>query len=333
MKSKKTKSSAVKKEHIVVVVFLILIVAATVLLTTKSADNIVDIPEPILEETGVQYGDLITIKYILSLENGTVVDTTDEQLAQQHSVQTYPKGEYAFILGQSGKLKTFDEAIKGLSAEHGKKTIILEPIEHEIILDLDRTQHVERTVSYLRNQRFSITDFEKFFGKKPTIGAIVKSNELPFTYKVVNMSESKVLAYIINVKEGQTYTFPKMDWPSKILKIAEQDMLIYHTPKEGQVIETLFGNATVHLDTKMIFLYQYPEFGMIFEKAIELPGQTGAIPQKFQIIDVQKNTFRVKRYGSLADKRLTLEVELLEVVEDVKEVKIRNKLLGTERVN
>ena len=70
--------------------------------------------ETTAKESGVQFGDLISVNFKLYLENGTLVDTNNPELAAKNNLKDYVKGPYKFILGQSGKVKGFDDAIDGL---------------------------------------------------------------------------------------------------------------------------------------------------------------------------------------------------------------------------
>ncbi|MEM4271960.1 MAG: hypothetical protein QXD13_02650, partial [Candidatus Pacearchaeota archaeon] len=57
----------------------------------------VSVPQAKKELIGAQFGDIMKINYVLSLENGTVVDTNNETLAKKYGIKTYVNGPYQFI--------------------------------------------------------------------------------------------------------------------------------------------------------------------------------------------------------------------------------------------
>jgi len=107
---------------------------------------------------GVSFGDLLTINYVLYFENGTVADTNNAKLAEEAGLINYVKGNFKFILGQSGKVKGFDEAITGMK-ENDHREVIIEPSEPVIILKVNRTRIVNRFVYIPRHQAFPQSTF------------------------------------------------------------------------------------------------------------------------------------------------------------------------------
>jgi FKBP-type peptidyl-prolyl cis-trans isomerase 2 len=275
-------------------------------------------------ETGAQKGDLVSINFILTLENGTVVDTNNATLAQEYGLSNYVKGPYTFILGQSGKVKGFDEALIGIKLGERKETTI-EPSEEEVSLTINKTQIMERYVSINKKQAFPTKAYEKMFGKKPIKGDIAASREIEFKYKILNVTNDTVIAEM-HVKEGEKYTLPNTEWTSAVVKVAEEDVMFYFMPEENQTISAPFGTATITLPNKSRMHINYqPELNKIFNKTIEL-GKGFSIPQEFQVTEVRDNDFIIKRYNVLAEKRLKLTAELIEITEDVKEIREKSTI-------
>ncbi len=275
-------------------------------------------------EAGAQKGDLVTINFVLALENGTVVDTNNATLAQEYGLSNYVKGPHTFILGQSGKIKGFDEALIGIKlGEHRETTI--EPSEKEVSFTINKTRMMERYASISKKQKFPTKAYENMFGKKPIAGDIAASREIEFKYKVLNVTNDTVIAEM-HVKEGEKYTLPNTEWESAVVKIAEEDVMFYFIPEENQTISAPFGTATITLPNKSRMQINYqPELNKVFNKTIEL-GKGFSIPQEFQVTEVKDNEFTIKRYNVLAEKRLKLTAELLEITEDVKEIREKSAI-------
>jgi hypothetical protein len=269
-------------------------------------------------EPGAQKGDLVSINFILRLENGTIVDTNNPELAEENNVKNYIKGDYTFILGQSGKVKGFDDKIIGMHEGEHRETII-PPSEDEIIVTLPLVQEQRRFVTIPILQAFPFEAYEGLFKKPPIIGDVVKSDEIEFTYQVVNITEKRVIGKMV-LKEGEEYTLPNTQWPSKVVKVAEEDVMFGQAPEENMTIETPFGNATVRAERSRIFITNYPEINKVFNRSIDM-GSGFALPQQFQVITIEEDGFKIKKYGSLADKKLSLEVDMLSITPNVKKVK------------
>ncbi|MBS3147706.1 FKBP-type peptidyl-prolyl cis-trans isomerase [Candidatus Woesearchaeota archaeon] len=280
---------------------------------TVPADNTTSV------DTGVQKGDLVTVNFELTLENGTVADTNNPALAEQNGVKNYVKGPYAFILGQSGKVKGFDDAIIGMKLGE-KREVNIKPSEPEIILNLNKTIIRNRLVTIPRLQAFPLGTFKERFGKQAIIGDVVFSNDFPFKYQIVNMTNKSAIGKML-LKEGEEYVLPNTEWKSEVAKVTEEDAMFYSEPQDNQTISSPFGNATVTFSKSRLYIIFHPELGRIFNYTAEVNENGIGIPMTFQVVKIHDAGFTIKRYGSLADKNLKLNVELLEVTEDVKEVR------------
>lgn len=277
--------------------------------------------------TGVQKGDLVTVNFVLTLENGTVADTNNPELAEQHGVRNYVKGPYTFILGQSGKVKGFDEAIIGMDVGDTRE-ITIKPSEPEIILNLNRTLIRNRIVTIPRLQAFPLGTYKDRFGKPPVAGDVVFSKEFPFKYQIVNMTNKSAIGKMI-LKEGEEYTLPNTEWKSKVARVTNEDAMFYSEPEENQTISSPFGSATVTTSKSRLFITFNPELGRVFNYTAEVNDKGMGIPTTFQVVEVSDSGFTIKRYGALTDKNLKLNVEMLNVTADVKDVRERRSVVKT----
>lgn len=284
-------------------------------------------PNVTLEE-GASFGDLLTINYVLYFENGTVADTNNVKLAEEAGLINYVKGNFKFILGQSGKVKGFDEAITGMN-ENDPREVIIEPSEPVIILKVNRTRIVNRFVYIPRHQAFPQSAFKGLFKQEAILGDVVFNKELQFRYQVVNITEKHVIAKII-IKEGEVYRLQNTEWDSKAVKVADKDIMFYQIPKENQTVSAPFGTSTISLTGSRIYFRFDPVLNRIFDRSLDLGGGFG-LPQQFQVTEISEDDFTIKRYGLLTDKRLKFSVDLLEIVPDVKKVK-QSKSIITETV-
>jgi len=277
------------------------------------------------DATGLQKGDLVTLNYVLLFENGTVADTNNATLAQEHNVRNYVKGPYQFILGQSGKVVGFDDALVGLQVGD-EAELIIEPSEEEVILTIKNERSMDRFVTMAKNQRIKIPAFEAAYGSAPEIGRTYRADG-EFPVRVVNMTERTVLAELL-VRKDDTYVLQNTEWPSKVASVQENDVLFYQQPEENQSLDTPFGPATIELTKSTYTLNYNPELGRIVNHSVNT-GQGFSIPQQFRITNVTPSTFTIKRWGLLTDKRLTLRVEIVDNTPGVKKVREGNKIVET----
>ena len=275
------------------------------------------------QELKSEYGDLVKIDFVLSLENGTIVDTNKEDIAKKAGLTTYMKGPYQFILGQSGKVKGFDKAVLGLKVGETAERII-PPSEKELFIKINRTKMYSRFTQVRKYLGFKKEEFKKMFKKEPQINLTVYNETFPWKYKIVNITENYVIGKM-NVKQGEIYTLPGFSWPSKVFKIGKNIVTFYQMPKQGQIINTSYGTAKINLTGSRIILRHEPELNKEIKKSIKLsPGFN--IDQKFKIIKITDKDFTIKRVGILADKTLKLKVTLLELKKNVKKVNVNESI-------
>ncbi len=272
---------------------------------------------PTPAEGGAEFGDLMSINFFLTLENGTIADTNNEEIAKQYGLRNYVKGDYTFILGESGKVKGFDEALVGMNeGEHWEK--VIEPSEKEVVFEINKTKVINRFITINRKQGFPRASYQNYFKKAPIVGDIVKAPEFEFTYKVLNVTNESVITEMV-LKEGEEYTLTNTYWKSKVAKIAAENALFYQKPEENQTVDAPFGKSIINMTGSRMFLNFQPELYRVFNKSVDVGGIS--LPQQFQVTEIKNDSFIITRYGNLADKRLKLTADLVKRVKHVKDVR------------
>lgn len=275
---------------------------------------------------GVQKGDLVTVNFELYFDNGTLVDSNNPELIEglvgSPYVRGFAKGPYTFVLGQSGKVKGFDEVIVGMNDGEIKEQTI-EPSEPEITLLVNKTQSFRREIVIPRLQSFPISSYDRIFNKRPIIGDVVQNKTLQFKYQIINITDKYAIGKIL-AKEGDAYTLQGTYWPSKVLKVAGEDILFFQVPEDNQTAPTPFGEATVRVHGSSYSLNYHPELGKVYNYS-RTPDQI-AISEPFIVTEISEDSFTLKRFGLLSDKRLKLKVELLSHIPDVKEVRNQSSI-------
>lgn len=282
-------------------------------------------PQPTPEEVtppakpGVAKGDLIAINFILTSANGSVIGTNNETLAQEYGVKNYVKGPFRFIVGQSGMIKGFDDAMLGMTEVGQKSVRTIPPSEEVLEFVVNRTRSVLRNQPYPRFRELSLEKFESVFRMKPVVGKVVVNASLPWPY-IVDEVVNGTVRIEPDLKERKSYRLPGYEWDSELVVKTNLNLIFRHNPAEGQVVTTEFGPAIVTLgDASMNLTYQQ-QLGDIFAYHVKVQGPVTK-PYDFKVTQSDDEQFMIRRINYPEQEVLTLAAELLEWEPSVKDIK------------
>jgi hypothetical protein len=303
-------------------IIAVIAVAAGIWYVQQPSDTPMVAPTP-TPEVGAQDGDLVSVNYVLRMANGTVVDTNDVALAQEYGLKNYVTGPFRFVIGQSGKVKGFDEKFVGMQPGDNKTTLITasEPVlEYRINL----TRSITRNQQVPRFQPLSHKYFEKNLNRTAKLNDVIVHPSLPWPIKVVNVTEKYAVVEPL-VEEGKSYQLPGLEWKSALLLKSKNDMMFRHNPAEGQIIHTEFGEATVGLGVGRINVTYHVKPGDTVQYGVPLEEGTGSIPYTFEIKEVTPADFLISRINFPAQETLKLTATMLDWQQDVQKTKWMNK--------
>ncbi len=317
----KKKEAPPRNTAVFVLLALLILAGAWYLLQTKQQPAIPPANiTPVPTEPGVEKEDLVAINFVLTLPNGSVVDTNNETLARQYNVTRYVKGPYRFVVSESGKVKGFDEAILGMKLGE-KRTRVIAPSEQVLTYVLNRTRSISRNQPIARFQPIPKKAFENIFKRKPVINDVVSNPGFAWPFKVINLTERHVITEPL-VEEGKSYQLPGMEWKSTLLVKTYDDLLFRHNPQEGQIITTDLGKAVVMPGIGRINITYQAAIGDIVTHSIPLQGGTAAqLPSPFRVTEAGNTTFTITRINYLPQETLVLTAELLEWESEVSKPK------------
>lgn len=266
-------------------------------------------------EPGVEVGDLVAIDFVLAMTNGTVVDTNNVSLAEEYNVSAYVKGPFRFVVGQSSKLKGFDEAVLGMRIGE-TRTKIIEASEPVIEYTINNTRRISRNQPLLLESFVTLSRFEKMFKRKPILNDVIVSQSIPWPIKVTNISERNVVVEAL-AEEGKSYQLPGLEWKSLLLVKTHNDMLFRHNPEDGQIVTTEFGPTKVTLETGVLNLTYQARVGDIITYDVAIDGPITK-PFQFQVTDAAENQFTIRRIHYPPQENLVFTATLLEWEQEVK---------------
>jgi len=245
----------------------------------------------VVDPARVQTGDLVRANYTLTLEDGSLVTTTNaavahdkghvRSVAYRDAANFVPAG---FVAGGPSDLPGISDALAGMSPG-GRKRVDLPfakgfgPVDEAKKVVFPRTRALPRTVS------INAEEYVKNFKSFPVAG-----KEVPLT----------------------PY------FPGRVKEVGEQAVQLDLLVKDGDTFTESFGTVTAKIAGDEVALTVNPRVGDMFE----LQSQSGQ--QSGRIVSVAGDTFTVDFNHPLAGKNLILEVEVVSLVKggELRQVKL-----------
>jgi len=271
------------------------------------------------DPNSAQKGDIASINYVLKLEDGTVVDANGEA-AKQAQLKTYISGPFTFVIGKSGKVKGFDESVEGMLPGQ-QRTATLMPTEPVTRLTINKTKELFKTQTIPRVSFFKVDMFKELFGKPPIVNDVIWNREMPYKMQVLNFSNKTVAAKAL-VKEGEKLQLPGLPWKSTVISVYDRIISVRHNPETGMVIDSAFGNASIISDKSTYSINYVAAVGQLVNYSVNMElkgvvneaGERGpVVKQLFKVTEVTNSTIVIERDDNLAEKKLTLEIKLVEL--------------------
>ncbi|MBD3303664.1 hypothetical protein GF343_00825 [Candidatus Woesearchaeota archaeon] len=317
------KKVKIKKSYIKWALIIVITVVVAVLLLRL--ERLAPEPETNITEIEdmskvAELGDLVTINYVMRLDNGKLVDTNDAELAKEAGLENYVKGPFKFILGQSNKLKSFDEAIVGLELGE-KKKIIIKPIEPVLAVTINMSDSRPRRILYPRIEMLSLQEYNETFPNEPTVvNNIVSNPEIyPWPLQIINITDKRVITQIM-VRPGESFFIPGQEWKSQVMRTSDKVVEFVQNPKEGLIFDTPYGTAEItNVTISNINFAHTPVQGKEFMQRMG-EGKKQGMTFDFVVLDVDEEEFVIRRTNYLAQELANLEVELIDIQKDVKEL-------------
>ncbi len=321
-KSPEQELPSLKKVGVFVFVGIVLLTALSFLpsfLTPEETPPEPELPPPVvLDPTAAQRGDHVVINFTLKAEDGTVVDTNNPELARTAGLMTYTTGPYQLIIGKSGKIQGFDEALIGMHAGETKNTAI-KPSQQptQVLINKTRVQYKNQPIP--RITVMQLPKFVELFKQQPKQNTTVSHPTIPYPLLVLNVTKKSV-GLSAQVKEGQTIQLTGLPWNSTVIGAYEKLFTVRHNPKTGMLLDTPFGKAVITANNTYYTITYATNKGQYVNYSIN-PDTKGTVmsnkingfvvPHLFKVVDVDNDYILIRREDNLAEKKLTLEVAML----------------------
>lgn len=161
--------------------------------------------DPNLSQQVVKSGDYITVDYTGRLADGTVFDTSVEEVAIESQVYT-PQREYkplGFVAGAGMMISGFDNAVIGMAV--GEEKVVTIPPEDaygpcyaELVIDVPQDDFINANITPVIGQKVTSSRFEGVITEISENNVTIDCNHhlagetLEFTIKIISIGSSDV---------------------------------------------------------------------------------------------------------------------------------------------
>jgi len=170
----------------------------------------------------VKEGDVVEVDYTGRYLNGTVFDTSLEEVANEAGMYN-PLREYkpiSFTIGLNDVVSGVEEALVGMKVGE-EKTVTLPPEKAYGYWSEENVEEVERLQVMPRVEEIELDMFEEVMGQKAVVNQTVES--------------------------------PGMPWEMVITKVENNMVYVKHNIANGTVVPTYLGNSTITVDDENIY--------------------------------------------------------------------------------
>ncbi|RLG72987.1 MAG: hypothetical protein DRO11_00865 [Methanobacteriota archaeon] len=232
-------------------------------------------PKPAGEvDRPVQKGDIVVVNYVGRLEDGTIFDTSYEDVAKKAGIYDERRRyePIRFEVGSGQMIQGFDEAVVGMRP--GEKKTVTIPPEKAYPYDPNLVQDVPRTQEINRVEELRLQGFREYFKVEPKVGN----------------------------------TFETGVGKAEIIAVGENTVTARLTLQRGDTVETPFGPAeVVDATEEKITLRINPKPG----QWVMLPTPMG--PRKVKVLEVSEEKVVLDMNHELAGKTLIFDISLEEI--------------------
>jgi len=203
-------------------------------------------------EKTVKQGDRIQVDYVGRLEDGSIFDTSIQEVAEKAGIYN-PQKAYQplnFTVGGEEVLEGFDSGVIGMKVGE-TKTIVIPPEKGYGQIDLNLInifpQVWEESLTTVFPKKVNITseDYQATFQKMAKIGDVVQQPRTSINLTIVDIRDTNVtLNY--NLKMGDVFMVTGRPWNETVVKIDAENITIRHDAKKNQTLPTTMPwNITV----------------------------------------------------------------------------------------
>ena len=261
----------------------------------------------------VHEGDIIKVDYIGRLEDGTIFDTSLEEVAREAGLYD-PLRSYKplqFKVGSGQMIPGFDRGVIGMKVNE-TKNITIPPEEAYGEYDPEKVNVVPRTFEIPLEETFNRTlemplyNFNMTFGREYAVGERLKVPGSQIYVIVENITESAVTVSY-DLEEGDTFPF-RDQWNETVIRANETTITVRHEIAVGDNV-TLPNSPWSSIVTAIRGKNATLRAEEILEPEIQTPFGT-------MRVSMNETNITIDRNHPLAGKTLTFTVTVREILRE-----------------
>lgn len=262
----------------------------------------------------VKMGDTVGVDYIVKFENGTVYDTSYENVAQDSNIYIQNKlyGPLNFTAGKKEVIAGLDEGVIGMKVGD-KKTLILPPEkaygyrDPKKVESIPVIQEIPSTFALNRVIKFIRKDFNRIYGENHTVGDNIQLPKSTANFTIADITDEYV--QLDNaLKVGDTIRIKK--WNATVIDVNETAVILKSIIKINETdyfFNGIWNSTVINIsDTNITFKHN------------ALPNMTIFSLDGWSEVSFNKTHITIDYNDPLADKTLIYEIELRSITHSVK---------------
>ncbi len=218
----------------------------------------------------VEVGDRVTIDYLTRLEDGTIIDTSNEAYAKKYSIYDQDKqyGGYTITVGKGQVIKGLETGMLGMRL-HEQKRIQVTPEDGYGLPDQKKIRQMPRVKEMKRLKELTLAfnatlkEFIDAFKQQPLVGSTVTGRISPWPYRVLGIDGETVRMQAV-IAEGKSYALPNTAWNATAVSVTRDRAKLRQDPVQ-KTVQTELGPATVTVTDDIITLLLSPRIGEVIK--------------------------------------------------------------------
>ncbi|VUT27814.1 MAG: FKBP-type peptidyl-prolyl cis-trans isomerase [Candidatus Syntrophoarchaeum sp. GoM_oil] len=258
---------------------------------------------------GISPGDTVSVNYIGSLDDGTVFDTSYEDVAKENDIYTpgRPYEPLSFEVGAGQMIKGFDDGVIGMKVGE-TKTVVIPPEDAygernpEMATVLPRVLEIPLVETFNKTLEMPLQEFNMNFGEGHEVGERLLIPESEIYVKVDELSNTTAtISY--DLEEGDTFSIST--WNETVVGSDEDEVTVQHELSVGDEV-TLPQQPWISIVTEVSATNATLRAEEIIEPEIQTPFGTASVSMNETNITIDYN-------HRLAGETLTFEITVVSI--------------------
>jgi len=225
-----------------------------------------------LGKNAVAVNDVVVLNFVSRLSNGSIVDTTIEQVAIDENIYSmdYEYSPIIFTVGKNQIIAGIDSGVIGLREGETKK-ITVPPEAGFGEYNEQLIQPALKIYPIDRYSEMTLIQFQSVVSDPPQAGETIVDVNVPWPMEIVSVTD-ELVSFLYTPGEGAF--FETSVGLAIVVNVSEDKIWIMENPVDGSVVSTQLGSAIVktHNETMFLLDYNHPLAGKTLHYEVTVEG-------------------------------------------------------------